>query len=100
MTNIIVCRDYFRRVAPPVHACSPHPKETAGMITEVTMPQLGLEVTHGTVTALFVEPGATVRRDEPLLELETDKASTDVVAPRDGIVRSIDVLVGQEVEIG
>jgi pyruvate dehydrogenase E2 component (dihydrolipoamide acetyltransferase) len=70
------------------------------MITEVAMPQLGLEVTHGTVTALFVEPGATVARDQPLLELETDKASTDVVAPRDGVVRSIDVVVGQEVEIG
>ena len=70
------------------------------MITEVTMPQLGLEVTHGTVTALFVELGATVARDEPLLELETDKASTDVVAPSEGVVRSIDVVVGQEVEIG
>lgn len=70
------------------------------MITEVTMPQLGLEVTHGTVSALFVEPGATVTRDQPLLELDTDKASTDVVAPADGVVRSIDVVVGQEVEIG
>ena len=64
------------------------------------MPQLGLEVTHGTVSALFVEPGATVTRDQPLLELDTDKASTDVVAPADGVVRSIDVVVGQEVEIG
>jgi pyruvate dehydrogenase E2 component (dihydrolipoamide acetyltransferase) len=100
MTNIIVCRDYVRLANASVHACPPPPEVTAGMITEVTMPQLGLEVTHGTVSALFVEPGAAVTRDQPLLELDTDKASTDVVAPGDGVVRSIDVVVGQEVEIG
>jgi pyruvate dehydrogenase E2 component (dihydrolipoamide acetyltransferase) len=64
------------------------------------MPQLGLEVTEGTVAAIHVEVGASVAKDEPLLELETDKALTDVVAPRDAVVGRIDVALGDTVELG
>jgi len=70
------------------------------LITSVVMPQMGLEVTEGTVAAIHVAAGARVSEDDPLIEMETDKALTDVVAPRDGIVRSIDVEVGDTVEIG
>lgn len=70
------------------------------MITPVVMPQLGLEVTEGVVVELFVEPGTAVAKDTPLLELETDKASTDVVAPRDGVLRSWSVVVGDVVPVG
>jgi pyruvate dehydrogenase E2 component (dihydrolipoamide acetyltransferase) len=70
------------------------------LITSVVMPQMGLEVTEGTVAAIHVAPGAQVSEDDPLIEMETDKALTDVVAPRDGIVRSVDVKVGDTVEIG
>ncbi|EHN10828.1 pyruvate dehydrogenase complex E2 component dihydrolipoamide acetyltransferase [Patulibacter medicamentivorans] len=64
------------------------------------MPQLGLEVTEGVVVELFVLPGATVTKDLPLLELETDKASTEVVAPRDGVLRAWSVGVGDAVPVG
>ena len=64
------------------------------------MPQLGLEVTEGVVTAIHVADGARVAEGDVLLELETDKALTDVVAPRDGVAASIEVQVGDTVEVG
>lgn len=70
------------------------------MTIPVAMPQLGLEVTEGTVTDVFVAVGQQVRKDEPVLELATDKAQTDVVAPSDGIVEAIDVQVGDTVPVG
>jgi pyruvate dehydrogenase E2 component (dihydrolipoamide acetyltransferase) len=70
------------------------------MITPVAMPQLGLEVTEGVVAAIHVAVGARVAEGEPLLELETDKAMTDVVAPRDGVMRSVEVQVGDTVAVG
>jgi pyruvate dehydrogenase E2 component (dihydrolipoamide acetyltransferase) len=66
----------------------------------VLMPQLGLEVTEGTVTAVLIEVGADVRRDQPLMELETDKAVTEVVAPCDGVVESIEARPGETVSVG
>lgn len=70
------------------------------MITPVLMPQLGLEVTEGIVTALLVQIGDRVRHDQPLVELETDKAITEVLAPGDGVVRAIDCEPGQTVPVG
>ncbi len=68
--------------------------------TPVLLPQLGLEVTEGRVNSVLVEVGARVQRDQPLVELETDKAVTDVVAPVDGVVVSIDVAEGDTVPVG
>ena len=64
------------------------------------MPQLGLEVTEGTVAAILVDVGALVGEGDPLLELETDKAMTDVVAPRAGTVARIEVEVGDTIPVG
>ncbi len=68
--------------------------------TPVLLPQLGLEVTEGRVNAVFVEVGAEVKKDQPLVELETDKAVTDVVAPEDGVVQSIEVAPDDTVPVG
>jgi pyruvate dehydrogenase E2 component (dihydrolipoamide acetyltransferase) len=70
------------------------------VITPVVMPQLGLEVTEGTVAAIHVAVGAQVTEGDPVLEVETNKALSDVVAPRDGVVRAIEVAVGDTVAIG
>jgi pyruvate dehydrogenase E2 component (dihydrolipoamide acetyltransferase) len=64
------------------------------------MPQLGLEVSEGTVTAVLVEIGGEVRANQPLMELETDKAVTEVLAPCDGIVRTIEAGTGDTVLVG
>jgi pyruvate dehydrogenase E2 component (dihydrolipoamide acetyltransferase) len=70
------------------------------LITSVVMPQMGLEVTEGTVAAIRVEIGQQVKSGDPVIEMETDKAVTDVVAPSDGVVRSIEVEVGDTVALG
>jgi pyruvate dehydrogenase E2 component (dihydrolipoamide acetyltransferase) len=68
--------------------------------TPILMPQMGLEVTEGTVVEILVEVGATVAKDEPVIVLATDKADTDVGASAAGVVREIAVQPGDTVEIG
>ncbi len=72
------------------------------MSVSVTMPQLGESVTEGTVTRWLKQVGDTVRADEPLLEVSTDKVDTEIPAPASGVLLSIAaaeddvVLVGGE----
>ena len=65
------------------------------------MPQLGLEVTEGDRHgATRVRSATAVSQDQPLVELETDKAITEVLAPGDGVVRAIECELGQTVPVG
>jgi pyruvate dehydrogenase E2 component (dihydrolipoamide acetyltransferase) len=70
------------------------------LITPVVMPQMGLEVTEGTIASIHVAPGTEVQTGDLLLELETDKALTEIVAPCAGTVARIDVTVGETVALG
>jgi pyruvate dehydrogenase E2 component (dihydrolipoamide acetyltransferase) len=70
------------------------------LLTDVVLPQMGLEVAEGTVVALHAPVGATVAEGDPLVEVETDKALTDIVAPRDGVVVAYSVEVGDTVPVG
>ncbi len=67
---------------------------------EVVMPQLGESVAEGTVTKWLVREGDYVTRDQPLLEVSTDKADTEVPTPANGVVTSIDAAVGTVVAKG
>jgi pyruvate dehydrogenase E2 component (dihydrolipoamide acetyltransferase) len=64
------------------------------------MPQMGLEVSEATVLAVLVAPGQQVAAGEPLLEMETDKATTELEAPRAGVVAGIEVAQGDVVAVG
>jgi len=70
------------------------------MITPVVMPQMGLEVTEGTVAEILVSVGDAVEEGAALFEMETDKAIAEVTAPRAGIVRKLEVSAGETVAIG
>lgn len=70
------------------------------MVLDVVLPQGGLEVSEGTIVSVEVAVGDRVTAGDRLLEVETDKAMSDVVAPRDGVVLSIDVEVGETVLVG
>ena len=52
------------------------------------------------VIEIFVKVGDTVKAEEPLLSLESDKATMDVPAPHDGRVKSINVAIGDTVSAG
>ena len=68
------------------------------MTIEIHVPTLPESVTDATVLEWHKNPGDTVRRDENLLDLETDKVVLEVPAPADGILTSIAVEAGQVVQ--
>jgi pyruvate dehydrogenase E2 component (dihydrolipoamide acetyltransferase) len=70
------------------------------MSTEVKLPELGENITAGEVVKVLVKVGDTVAVDQPLLELETDKASFDVPSPIAGKVSSVNVVEGKPAQVG
>ncbi|MEW6425655.1 MAG: dihydrolipoamide acetyltransferase family protein [Bacillota bacterium] len=69
------------------------------MAVEIIMPQLGLTMTHGTVTKWLKKEGDPVRKGEPVVEIMSDKASFEVEAPADGVLLKIAVPEGEVVPI-
>ena len=67
---------------------------------EITVPQLGESVTEATVAKWFKSIGDSVTRDEPLVELETDKVTLEVNAAEAGTLTEIAAAEGSEVEVG
>src|SRR5438309_10644856 len=55
-------------------------------MTTVVMPQLGESVMEGTVVRWIARPGQKVERDEPLVEIATDKANTEIPSPTAGVL--------------
>ncbi len=67
---------------------------------QVKIPFLAEGVESGVVVSILVKEGAQVKKDEILLELETNKATAPIPAPANGIVKQIHVKEGDEVSIG
>jgi 2-oxoglutarate dehydrogenase E2 component (dihydrolipoamide succinyltransferase) len=70
------------------------------MSIEIKVPAMGESVTEATVARWFKKEGESVKRDEPILELETDKVTVEVPAPADGSIESISVQAGATVQVG
>ncbi len=66
-------------------------------VAKVTMPQLGESVAEGTIGKWLKQPGDSVARDEPLLEVITDKVNAEVPSPFEGVLRKILVEEGKTV---
>ena len=73
---------------------------STGTQTEVVMPQMGVSVSEGTITKWLKSEGEQIGRDEPLLEISTDKVDTEVPSPAEGVVAQILVQEGETVEVG
>jgi dihydrolipoamide dehydrogenase len=69
------------------------------MANEIRLPDIG-DFKDVPIIEIHVAPGQTVRKDEPILTLESDKASMDVPAPEDGLIGEIRVKVGDKVTQG
>ncbi|GIX48446.1 MAG: dihydrolipoamide acetyltransferase component of pyruvate dehydrogenase complex [Candidatus Tectimicrobiota bacterium] len=65
-----------------------------------TLPELGEGIAEGDVVNVLVAVGEQVSKDQPVLELETDKAVIEVPAPVSGIVRAIHVKQGEKAAVG
>jgi pyruvate dehydrogenase E2 component (dihydrolipoamide acetyltransferase) len=69
-------------------------------VTEFKIPELGENVASGDVTRVLVNVGDTISREQPVLELETDKATIEVPSSVAGVVRDIKVKKGDKVKVG
>ncbi len=70
------------------------------MPVDITVPQLGESVAEATVATWLRQKGETVNKDEPLLELETDKATMEVYAPVSGVITDVLHAEGADVAVG
>ncbi len=70
------------------------------MTVEIKVPAMGESVTEATISKWFKKEGESVKRDEPLLELETDKVTVEVPSPADGSIESITAQAGSTVAVG
>lgn len=70
------------------------------MSEKILMPEMGEGVNEGTIVKILKAVGESVSRDEPVLEIETDKVTVEVTAESDGIITAIPVQEGQTVPVG
>jgi len=67
---------------------------------EVPMPQMGESIAEGTVSKWLKKVGDEVARDEPLVEISTDKVDAEIPSPAAGVLAEIKVEEGATVEVG
>jgi len=70
------------------------------MATKITMPEMGEGVIEGTIGRWLKQVGDKVAQYEPLLEIETDKVTTEATAETAGTLLKILVSEGETVEVG
>jgi 2-oxoglutarate dehydrogenase E2 component (dihydrolipoamide succinyltransferase) len=64
-----------------------------GAIMDVRMPQMGEGIAEATLVKWLKKPGDKIAKDEPLLQVSTDKVDTEIPAPAEGILS--EVLIGE-----
>ena len=69
-------------------------------MTDITIPNVGESVSEVTIAQWFKKVGDSVKKDEAIVELETDKAAQELVSPEDGVLEEILVAEGENAEIG
>jgi pyruvate dehydrogenase E2 component (dihydrolipoamide acetyltransferase) len=69
------------------------------MATDVLMPQMGESITEGTVVKWLKKVGDSVQRDEPLLEISTDKVDAEIPSPAAGVLTEILAKEGDTVAV-
>jgi len=87
--------------APAKTSVSPPPAPTSAPegIAEVRVPDIG-DFKDVPVIEVLVKPGDAVKAEDPLVTLESDKATMDVPSPLSGTVKSLNVKVGDKVSEG
>ena len=70
------------------------------MATDIVMPQLGESIAEGTVVKWLIQAGGAVEKDQPLLEVETEKVALDVPSPAAGFLSEVMDPAGTPVPVG
>ncbi len=68
--------------------------------TKITLPKLGESILSATIVQWFKKVGDRVERDEPLLEVSTDKVNSEIPSPVAGVLEEILAANGQELQVG
>src|SRR4029077_17192164 len=69
-------------------------------MADFTLPELGENIAAGDVLRLLVKPGDAITKDQPILELETDKATIEVPSSVAGTGQEIKVKAGEQSKVG
>lgn len=69
------------------------------MAEDVKMPQMGESIAEGTIVRWLKQVGDSVKRDEPLFEISTDKVDAEIPAPASGVLSEIKVKEGETVAV-
>ncbi len=67
---------------------------------EFRLPEIGENIEEASVIAVLAKAGDSIKKDEPLVELETDKAAFELPCPFEGVVENIPVSAGDKVKVG
>lgn len=70
------------------------------MPTHIIMPALGVAQQTGTLLKWLKQEGQSVSKGEPVMEIETDKATVEIEAPATGILTQVIAQPGDEVPVG
>lgn len=70
------------------------------MLVDIVMPKMGESIMEGTILKWLKQPGDKVERDEPILEISTDKVDTEVPSPEAGIIAELLYKENDVVEVG
>ncbi len=70
------------------------------MTTEFKLPELGEDIETGDIINIMVTVGDSVTKEQPLMEIETDKAVIELPAPIDGSIKELHVKKGDNIKIG
>lgn len=70
------------------------------MSVDFILPDLGEGIHEAEIIAVKVKVGETVKEDQPILEVETDKAVVEIPSPYAGVVSKVHVEAGQQVTVG
>ncbi len=70
------------------------------MAREFTLPDLGEGITEAQIIRVLIQSGETIALDQPLMEVETDKAAVEIPSPFEGVADKVHVSEGQTVNVG
>jgi len=70
------------------------------MATTIKLPELGENVDSGDLVRILVSAGDTISKDQPVVELETEKATIEVPSPVSGVIKELHVQQGRKVKVG
>jgi pyruvate dehydrogenase E2 component (dihydrolipoyllysine-residue acetyltransferase) len=89
-----------KTAAPPKAAKAAVKKAPASGTVEFKIPELGENIEEASVIKVLAKPGDQVSKDQPLMELETDKATVEVPSSVSGVIKEVRIKEGDKAKVG